>query len=139
MFDDLPAYDYTKKLQYRHPQGAGEDAGEVEDRQGEDSENEQSGGSETGGHVVEKGVEPSLATDEIAASFAGQVAGQFSQAAAEAGNDSEENRIQVGAEGEYEGQPGGGQDNGRASYQADDKAAQVPPLAESLHQFSLGA
>ena len=139
MFDNLAADYDAKKLQDRHSQGTGEDTGEIEDWQREDGENEQSGGSEAGGHIVEKGVEASFATDEIAASFSGQVARQLSQPTADAGNDSKENGVQVGAEGEYEGQPGGGQDNGRASNQADDKAAQVPPLAESLHQFFLGA
>lgn len=139
MFDNLAADYYPKKLQDRHPKGTGEDTGEVEDWQGEDGKNEQSGGSEAGGHIVEKGVEPSLATDEIAASFSGQVARQFSQPTADAGNYSEENGVQVGAEGEDEGQAGCGQNDGCASNQADDKAAQVPPLAESLHQFFLGA
>ena len=43
MFDDFAADDYTKKLQYRHPQCTGENTGKVEDRQGKDGENEQSG------------------------------------------------------------------------------------------------
>ena len=53
---------------------------------------------------MEKGIESSFAIDEIATCFAGQVARQFSQPAAEAGNYAEENRVQVGAQGENEGQ-----------------------------------
>jgi len=139
VFDNLATDDHGKKPQDGHPEGAGEDTGEVEDREGEDGKNEQCGGSKAGGHVVEKGVEPSLAVDEIAAGFAGEVAWEFAQSAADAGNDSEEEGIQVGTQGEYEGQPGGGQNYGRAAYQADQKAAEVPPLAEALNQLSLGA
>ena len=110
MLDDLAADDHGEKLQDGHAQGAGENTGEVEYGQGENSKNKESGRGKASGHFVEKGIESSFAIDEITTGFAGKVARQFSQPAAEAGNYAEENRVQVGAQGENEGQPRGGQE-----------------------------
>ena len=109
MLDDLAADDHGEKLQDGHAQGTGENTGEVEYRQWENGKNKEGGRGKASGHFVEKGIESSFAIDEIATCFAGQVARQFSQPAAEAGNYAEDNRVQVGAQGENEGQTRGRQ------------------------------